>query len=215
MTSGGRLEESWLAPYARIGLLASTVVLATLTAVTSPAQAFDPERTFTPGAFVLSLGGGGGEQAGFSAGSREAIDLWWVDGRASWVPFGTVGGDGPFYGALEAGLEPIYQQYSGRASGYWAGLGLTTRYHFLALGRFVPYVEVGAAAGGTSLRVVEIESSFAFRLYGGVGASLFVTDRTAIYAGYRILHVSNGNTSQPNRGFEANAGMLGVSFYFP
>jgi hypothetical protein len=25
----------------------------------------------------------------------------------------------------------------------------------------------------------------------------------------------NGNTSQPNRGFEANTGVLGVSFYFP
>jgi opacity protein-like surface antigen len=202
-------------PVRAIRFLASTVVLALLTTVTSQAQAFDPERTFTPGAFALSLGGGGGEQASFSAGSRETLDLWWVDARASWLPFGTVGRDGPFYGALEAGLEPIYQQYFGRASGYWAGLGLAARYHFLALGRFVPYVEVGAAAGGTNLRVVEIESSFAFRLYGGVGASLFVTDRTAIYAGYRLLHVSNGNTSQPNRGFEANTGVLGVSFYFP
>ena len=69
------------------------------------------------------------------------------------------------WGALEAGLEPIYQQYLGRASGFWAGLGLAARYYFLALGRFGPCVEVGAAAGGTSLRVVEIESSFAFRLY--------------------------------------------------
>jgi opacity protein-like surface antigen len=206
---------SWRAPHARIRLLASTVVLAALTAVASLAQAFDPERTFTPGAFALSLGGGGGEQASFSARSRETLDLWWVDGRASWVPFGTVGRDGPFYGALEAGIEPIYQQYFGRASGYWAGLGLAARYHFLSLGRFVPYLEVGAAAGGTNLRVVEIDSSFAFRLYGGVGASLFVTDRTAIYAGYRIVHVSNGNTSQPNRGIEANTGALGVSFYFP
>jgi hypothetical protein len=215
VTSGGRLEVSWLGQDARIRLLASTFVLAALTAVASLAHAFDPERTFTPGAFALSLGGGGGEQASFSARSRETLDLWWVEGRVSWVPFGTVGKDKPFYGALEAGLEPIYQQYSGRASGYWAGLGLAARYHFFTLGRFVPYVEVGAAAGGTSLRVVEIDSNFVFRLYGGVGASLFVTDRTAIYVGYRMVHVSNGNTAQPNRGFEANTGVLGVSFYFP
>jgi hypothetical protein len=121
MTSGGRLEVAWLAPYARIRLLASTVVLAALTAGASLAQAFDPERTFTPGAFAFSLGGGGGEQVSFSARSRETLDLWWVDGRASWVPFGTVGRDGPLYGALEVGIEPIYQQYFGRASGYWAG----------------------------------------------------------------------------------------------
>jgi hypothetical protein len=107
VTSGGRLEVSWWAPYARVRLLANTVVLGALTVVTSLAQAFDPERTFTPGAFALSLGGGGGEQASFSAARRETIDLWWIDGRASWVPFGTVGRDGLFYGALEAGLEPI------------------------------------------------------------------------------------------------------------
>ena len=195
--------------------LATTVVVAALTAIGAPAQAFDPEQAFTPGAFVLSLGGGGGEQANFSAHHRERLDLWWVEGRASWVPFGTVGKDGPFDGALETGIESIYQQYFGRATGYWAGLGLAARYHLLALGRFVPYVEVGAAAGGTNLKVVEIDSSFAFRLYAGAGASLFLTDRAAIYAGYRIVHVSNGNTSQPNRGFEAHTGVLGVSFYFP
>jgi opacity protein-like surface antigen len=196
-------------------LLATTVVVAALTVIAPPALAFDPEQTFTPGAFVLSLGGGGGEQTNFSARHRQSLDLWWVEGRASWMPFGTAGKDRPFYGALETGIESIYQGYFGRATGYWAGLGLAARYHFLALGRFVPYVEIGAAAGGTDLKVAEIDSSFAFRLYGGAGASLFVTDRTAIYAGYRLVHVSNGNTSRPNRGFEANTGVLGVSFYFP
>jgi opacity protein-like surface antigen len=196
-------------------LVATTVVVVAQTVIASPALAFDPEQTFTRGAFVLSLGGGGGEQTNFSTGHRRSLDLWWVEGRASWVPFGTAGKDGPFYGALETGIESIYQEYFGRATGYWAGLGLAARYHLLVLGRFVPYVEIGMAAGGTSLKVKEIDSSFAFRLYAGAGASLFVTDRTAIYAGYRIQHVSNGNTSEPNRGFETNTGVLGVSFYFP
>ena len=196
-------------------LLATTVVVAALMVIASPAQAFDPEQTFTPGAFVLSLGGGGGAQTNFSSSHRQSIDLWSVEARASWVPFGTAGKDGPFYGALETGIESIYQEYFGRATGYWAGVGLAARYHFLGLGRFVPYVEIGAAAGGTNLKLFEIDSSFAFRLYGGAGASLFVTDRIAMYAGYRIVHVSNANTSQPNRGFEANTGVLGVSFYFP
>jgi hypothetical protein len=54
------------------------------------------------------------------------------------VPFGTAGKDGPFYGALETGIEFIHQDYFGRATGYWAGLGLAARYHLLALGRFRP-----------------------------------------------------------------------------
>jgi len=46
-------------------------------------------------------------------------------------------------------------------------------------------------------------------------ASYFLTDHTAFYVGYRIQHVSNGDTSSPNRGFESHTGVAGVSFYFP
>ena len=182
----------------------------------APALAFDPELTFKKGAFVLSLDGGGGAQNNLERHERQTeLDLWWIQGRASLLPFGTTGKDSFLYGAFEVGLEPIYQRYFHNTSGYFAGLGLAARYHFLSLGIFAPYVELGAAAGGTNLRVIEIDSSFAFRLYGGVGASLFVADNAAIYAGYRMVHISNGNTSRPNRGFEADTGVLGVSFFFP
>ena len=33
-------------------------------------------------------------------------------------------------------------------------------------------------------------------------------------AGYRLQHFSNGNTSRPNRGYNANTGVVGVSFFF-
>ena len=184
--------------------------------VASPALAFDPEQTFKKGAFVLSLDGGGGAQNNLEKHERQTeLDLWWIQGRASLLPFGTTGKDSFLYGAFEVGLEPIYQRYFHNTSGYFAGLGLAARYHFLSLGIFAPYVELGAAVGGTDLKVIEIDSSFAFRLYGGVGASVFIADNAAIYAGYRMVHISNGNTSRPNRGFEADTGVLGVSFFFP
>ena len=187
-----------------------------LAAVGAPAAAYDPEQTFKQGAFVLSLDGGGGSQNNLERHAvQTGLDLWYVQGRASLLPFGTSGKDGFFYGAVEVGLEPIFQKYTGPVDAYFAGLGLAARYHFLSLGVFVPYLELGAAAGGTNLRVIEIDSSFAFRLYGGLGASVFLTDHTAFYAGYRMVHISNGNTSRPNRGFEADTGVAGVSFFFP
>lgn len=192
------------------------VALALVLSAASPALAFDPEQTFKKGGFVLSLDGGGGNQSNIEDKSRPTeLDLWWIQGRASILPLGTTGKDGFLYGALEVGLEPIYQRYFGNARGYFAGLGLAARYHFLSLGVFAPYVELGTAVGGSDLRVKEIDSSFAFRLYGGIGASLFVADNLAIYGGYRMVHISNGNTSRPNRGFEADTGVLGVSFFFP
>jgi opacity protein-like surface antigen len=196
-------------------LRALAVVALALIAV-SPAAAFDPEQTFKKGGFVLSIDGGGGSQNNLENHRvQTGIDLWWIQGRASLLPLGTTGKDGFLYGALEVGLEPIYQKYFGNVDAYFAGLGVAGRYHFLSLGVFAPYVELGAAAGGTNLRVIEMDSSFTFRLYGGFGASLFVADNAAIYAGYRMVHLSNGNTSRPNRGFEANTGVLGVSFFFP
>ena len=72
-----------------------------------------------------------------------------------------------------------------------------------------------AHAGGTDLEIREINSAFAFLVFGGLGASFFISDKTAVYAGYRWQHVSNANTSQPNRGFEAHVMVGGISFYFP
>ena len=198
----------------RIAVAAALVV--GLAAAGSPAAAYDPEQTFRKGAFVLSLDGGAGTQNNLEHKHvQTGLDLWYLQGRASMLPFGTSGKDGFFYGALEAGLEPIVQKYTGPVDAYFAGLGLAARYHFLSLGQFVPYLELGAAVGGTNLRVIEIDSSFVFRLYGGLGASVFVTDSAALYAGYRLVHISNGNSSRPNRGFEADTGVAGISFFFP
>ena len=192
------------------------VLAGALAASSAPAGAFDPAQTFRKGAFVLSLDGGAGIQNNLEDKRvQTGVDLWYLQGRASILPLGTSGKDGFFYGALEAGLEPIFQKYTGPVNAYFAGLGLAARYHFLSLGGFVPYLELGAAVGGTDLRVIEIDSSFAFRLYGGLGASFFVTDSAALYAGYRMVHISNGNTSRPNRGFEADTGVAGLSFFFP
>jgi hypothetical protein len=88
------------------------------------------------------------------------------------------------------------------------------RYHFLALGRFVPYAELAGGVGETDLHVTEIDSNISFLLWGGIGASLFVTDAAAIYAGYRYEHNSNANTNTPNRGVESHVGVFGVSYYF-
>ena len=96
----------------------------------------------------------------------------------------------------------------------WAGLAAVFRYHFLSLGRVVPYVELGGGPGGTDLKVREIDSTFSFLAWAGLGVSMFVSDSAAVYAGYRYEHNSNGNTDKPNRGWESNVAVLGVSYYF-
>ena len=88
------------------------------------------------------------------------------------------------------------------------------RYHLIGFGRLVPYFEATAGAGGTSLQVKEIDSSFTFVLEAGGGLSYFMTDTVALNAGYRCEHISNGHTSSPHRGFNSDTGIGGISFYF-
>jgi len=88
------------------------------------------------------------------------------------------------------------------------------RYHLIGLGRLVPYLEGTAGAGGTSLRVREIDSTLTFVLEAGAGGLYFITDVVALNAGYRFQHISNGHIANPNRGFNSDTGIGGVSFYF-
>jgi opacity protein-like surface antigen len=193
-----------------VALLLAALLLPTAAA----AQAFDARQTFRQGSVVVSPEVGYGQQFDLE-GKSGFTGLEFVNAgvRFGWLPLSPAG-PGPLYGSLELGLEPLYQRYVDPVDAFFAGLGLTARYHFLAAGRLVPFVDLGAFAGGTDLKIKEIRSEFTFLLWGGAGLSYFVTDRTALYAGYRFQHVSNGNTERPNRGFESHTGVLGVSLFF-
>ena len=192
-----------------IGLL---IVLGLLAGAPA-AHAYDPKQTFLKGSLVVSPEVGYGDQFNLE-NQREFSDVNFLQlgVRFGWLPF-SPSGPGPLYGSFEIGVEPLYQRYLD-PDAFFTGLGATFRYHFLSLGRFVPYAEAAAFAGGTDLNIREIDSNFSFLLWAGAGASFFVTDRTALYAGYRWTHVSNGGTSDPNRGLEAHTGIFGMSFFF-
>jgi opacity protein-like surface antigen len=184
-------------------------------ALTAPAAAFDANGTFKPGRVVLSVEGGWGEQSNFEDQDFETgLDFWNAGVRVGYLPFAPVLPGTVLHGSLEVGLEPFYQHYYHPHHAFFGGLGAVVRYHFLSLGRVVPYVELMGAAGGTDLKTREIDSTFTFLLHAGAGLEVFVTDRVALYGGYRLQHVSNGNTSKPNRGFESNGAAFGLSFFF-
>jgi Lipid A 3-O-deacylase (PagL) len=194
---------------------ALAIVLLVLS-VAAPAAAFDPEQTYAKGTLVVSPEASYGWQFNFEDKRRWShIEFWNAGVRVSLLPLGTSFRGTPLYGALETGLEPIYQRYTEPHDAFFAGLGAVGRYHFLGIGRLVPYVEAAGFVGGTDLRVFEIRSDFAFMVFGGVGTAFFVTDHAALYGGYRWEHLSNGNTSRPNRGFESHVGVAGVSFFLP
>jgi Lipid A 3-O-deacylase (PagL) len=181
--------------------------------VATPVIAFDGDEVFRKGTRVLTVEGGGGWQDNLDGPTLSDLEVTNVGLRLSLIPFDPWL-SGPARGALEVGLEPFFQTYR-HPDATFGGLGLSLRYHFLVLGRVVPYVELFGAAGGSDLRIPEIDSTFTLMAQGGAGVALFLTDRIALYAGYRLQHVSNAHVSTPNRGFEAHLGVAGVSIFFP
>jgi lipid A 3-O-deacylase len=179
-----------------------------------PAAAFDPEAAFARGTTIFGLQVGGGAVNNVE-GQRTVSDISFITEtpRLSYLFFDPFG-SGLLRSAFEPGLEGWFQQYLSPHSATAQGLKVTGRYHFIGFGRFVPYLEVTGGAGGTSLRVPEIDSTFTFVVEAGAGLSYFITDALAINAGYRFQHISNGHTSNPNRGFESDSGVVGVSFHF-
>ncbi|MBI2206584.1 MAG: acyloxyacyl hydrolase [Candidatus Rokubacteria bacterium] len=195
---------------ARLGTLALLLVLG----MAAPVAAYDAKQTFKKGAVVISTEAGYGEQENIADHRLQSgFEFWNAGVRFSMLPFEPTPW-GPLSGSFEIGLEPFYQRYTEPTSAFFGGVGAVFRYHFLELGRVVPYVELFAAAGGTDLESNEIDSAFSFLLQTGPGVSVFVTDTAAVYAGYRFQHVSNGNTDIRNRGFEAHTGVVGVSLFF-
>jgi hypothetical protein len=197
----------------RRGVSAAVVMLAVL-ALVCPAAGFDPEATFAKGTTIFGLQVGGGV-ANNIEGHRTLSDISFLNAtpRVSYLLFSPFG-SGLLRSALEPGVEGWFQYYLSPNEATADGLKLAMRYHLIGFGRLVPYFEVTAGAGGTSLRVKEIDSAFTFVLEAGGGLSCFITDTVALNAGYRFQHISNGHTSSPNRGFNSDTGIGGVSFYF-
>ncbi|HUM15500.1 MAG TPA: acyloxyacyl hydrolase [Candidatus Nitrosotalea sp.] len=190
------------------------MVVLTMLALVRPATAFDPEATFAKGTTIFGVQVGGGA-ANNVENQRTVSDISFVNltprvSHLFFAPFGS----GLLRSAVEPGLEGWFQYYLSPESSTAQGLKLALRYHFIGLGPVVPYIEATAGAGGTSLKVPEINSTFTFVLEGGAGVSYFVADAVAVNAGYRFQHISNGHTSNPNRGFNSDSGVVGVSFYF-
>jgi lipid A 3-O-deacylase len=194
-------------------LLASVALTLILWSPVEIANAFDPRQTFAKGAFALSVEGGYSEQFDLWNTTITELEAWNAGLRIGLFPWGTTG-SGALAGALEIGLEPLYQRFVDPVDAFFVGLAAVARYHFISLGRLVPYIEISGAPGHTDLKVREQDADVVFLLFAGVGASYFLTERTALYAGYRLQHISNAGTSTPNQGINSHAAVLGLSVFF-
>lgn len=124
-------------------------------------------------------------------------------------------GAGWLRGSLELVTEPTLLVIEGRGTTTLAGVAVLGRWMFAGTARVRPYLEAGGGVLGGSLRLRRTSCDVAFALQVGTGALLFLSERTAITAGYRFQHLSNGSVCGGNPGLDSSAFVLGVSRFFP
>jgi opacity protein-like surface antigen len=192
----------------------TAAILMMLPAAPGAADAQDASEVLTKGKVIASFIVGGGAQ-NHVQNWDEYSDLSFLNfnPRLGFLPFDAVG-PGWLRGSLEVALEAWMQHYLEPDGPGALGIKAGFRYHFVGLGRFVPYLEVAGGIGYTDLKVVEMNSQHTFVLEGGAGLSYLLSERIAVSLGYRFQHLSNGDTESPNQGINSDSGVIGISFIF-
>jgi hypothetical protein len=93
------------------------------------------------------------------------------------------------------------------------GANLIYEHHFAVQGRVLPVWQLGAGFLYTNRAVPVRETRHNFSLLTALGVDIMVTDRSAVFLGYRFHHVSNANTGNVNPGINVHSIVVGASFY--
>jgi opacity protein-like surface antigen len=120
-----------------------------------------------------------------------------------------------FFPYFEVLAEPALIHFrSDSASSTAVGVSLLARLLIDTGTRVAPYVEggVGFLDGQLDFRQTNCDTNFL--IAAGVGAMVFVAERTAVSIGYRFQHISNDNRCSENLGLNSSLFMIGISRFF-
>jgi hypothetical protein len=88
------------------------------------------------------------------------------------------------------------------------------KYAYPLTEKLYPFVEVGTGPYYMTLGTQEQSTKFNFVSAGGAGLMYFIREDLAVNAEFRYRHVSNSGIKQPNSGINAQAYLVGVSYFF-
>ncbi|NTU52556.1 MAG: acyloxyacyl hydrolase [Chlorobiaceae bacterium] len=118
-------------------------------------------------------------------------------------------------GRLQLAFEPFCNPVTKPESGVESGLNVFFRYLHPLSASMKLVSEIGSGPMYLSIDSEEQgKAGFNFLNQFGLGAQLAVTGKSAITIGYRFRHLSNGGTSQPNRGINTNTAVISYSWLY-
>jgi len=119
-----------------------------------------------------------------------------------------------YHGNFELFAEGAFIKNFAEPYGYYAGVDVLLRYHFLDHGRWVPFIEGGVGYGYLDMDLHRQTDRMNFSPQIGGGFHRFFTRSSALTVSARLHHISNSNLGGDNRGINNLLIVAGWTVFF-
>ena len=117
-------------------------------------------------------------------------------------------------GTLSVFLEPQFNPVVNPETDFEAGIGIGLQYMYPVMDKLSIYILGSVGPHYISVKTSKQANGFIFADTIGGGLYYYLTKDTAINLGYRLRHMSNANTADPNGGIDTNSAVIGYSVFF-
>jgi hypothetical protein len=157
------------------------------------------------------LGGYGVTHPGFGATRTrvETVDIILQYGRFLSEEVGKSWYRGRHEILIEVPFSAVYHP----KSAIMTGMNFLSCWNFTASEKIVPYILAGGGFVYTNLDIPGLGSEFNGNYQGGFGLRYLIKERTAVEFNYRLHHISNADTADPNEPLNSSKILFGISFY--
>ena len=98
-------------------------------------------------------------------------------------------------------------------SAIMTGVNFLASWNFTASDKIVPYVSAGGGLVYTNLDIPGLGRELNGNYQGGIGLHYFIKKKVSIDLNYRLHHISNASTADPNEPLNSSKILCGISFY--
>jgi len=96
---------------------------------------------------------------------------------------------------------------------FMTGVTFLATWNFTAGDLLIPYIMVGGGPVYTNLDIPGLGAKLNYSYQGGAGIHYFVDQDMSINFNYRLHHISNAGTAEPNEPLNSSRFLIGVTFF--
>ncbi|KPK02389.1 MAG: hypothetical protein AMK71_02380 [Nitrospira bacterium SG8_35_4] len=93
------------------------------------------------------------------------------------------------------------------------GINFLATWNFTAGDSIIPYILVGGGPVYTNLDIPGLGAELNYSYQGGAGLHYFISKNRSINVNYRLHHISNAGTADPNEPLNSSRILVGVTFF--